>query len=74
MSIEINDTPQAVSATLRASREEESKRKAVARRKLEALLERKRLRVQLTDVWDELAGTENGRRYGTDITGNKETA
>ena len=37
----------------RSAREKQHWRNAAARRKLEALRERKLLRKQLTDVWDE---------------------
>jgi len=37
----------------RSAREKQRWRNALARRKLEALRERKVLRKQLTDVWDE---------------------
>ena len=58
----ITGTPEVAPATSRASRDEQSRRNAAARRKLEALLENKRLHVHITDVWDQSAGNERGRQ------------
>lgn len=49
-----NDTPEAAEPLIsRSARDEQRRRNALARRKLEALREHKRLRLQLADVWDE---------------------
>jgi len=46
-------TESAASLPARSAREEQRRRNAAARRKLEVLRERKFLRKELTDVWDE---------------------
>ncbi len=47
-------TPEAAEQLiLRSQRDKQHKRNALARRKLEVLRERRRLRLQLADVWDE---------------------
>lgn len=54
----VTDTPEAARSLIpRSSRQERDRRTAIARRKLDALRERERLRALLSDVWDEPAGT-----------------
>ena len=55
MFVQLSETPESAEClvTRCSAREAQRRRNAAARRKLEALRERKLLRKQLTDVWDE---------------------
>ncbi len=60
MFTQLSETPESAGRFVPrcSNREEQRRRNAAARRKLEALRERKLLRKQLTDVWDEPANQQ----------------